>query len=74
MHAMQVMDPTGHTTVNWTQGNEADEDVARTTFITMISRGYNAFRVDPDGGPSVRMKDFDPAAEKMILIPQLVGG
>lgn len=74
MHAMQVMDPMGHTTVNWTPGNEADEEVARTTFVTMISRGYNAFRVDLDGGPSARMKDFDPAAKAMILIPQLVGG
>lgn len=71
-HALQVMDPTGHTTVNWDPGDEDSVAVAAATFKEMTAKGYNAFRVAP--GPGVKMKTFDPTAEKMILVPHLAGG
>lgn len=73
-HSMQIMDPTGHTTVSWSEGNTAEVEVARTTFTEMLKKGYQAFRVGKDGGRGTRMTEFDPGAEEMLLIPQLVGG
>lgn len=74
MHEMQVMDPTGHTTVKWDPKSDADVDVARGVFIEMKAKGYSAFRIRALGKPGERMASFDPAAKQMILIPQLVGG
>jgi hypothetical protein len=73
-HQMQVMDPTGHTQVSWDSGDTAGLRVARETFDRMTGQGYRAFRVGKDGGQGERLSQFDPDAEEMILIPQLVGG
>lgn len=74
VHEMQVMDPTGHTTVKWDPKKSDDVEVARTTFDAMKAKGYNAFHVRMRGSPGERMTSFDPTAKSMILIPQLVGG
>lgn len=71
-NAMQVMDPTGHTTVKWDPDNPDDVAAAEATFDEMTAKGFNAFRVAP--GPGARLKKFDPSAMEMILVPQLVGG
>lgn len=73
-HEMHVMDPTGHTTVGWDPEVEAEVESARATFTRMTGRGYQAFHVSEGGGKSERMTEFDPDAEKMLLIPQLRGG
>jgi hypothetical protein len=36
-------------------------------------RGATAFRVET-GQPPVRMDQFDPAAEQIVLVPRVVGG
>lgn len=71
---LQVMDPTGHTTVSWRPNNDEEVEVARETFARMTARGYRAFRVGTAGRKGAQISDFDPDAKKMILIPHLVGG
>ena len=73
-HTMQIMDPTGHTTVSWSVDNAAEVEIARTAFDEMTRKGYQAFRVNKAGGQGTRMTEFDASAEEMLLIPQLVGG
>jgi hypothetical protein len=73
MNQMSVMDPTGHTEVRWNPKDADEVAVARETFNAMRARGYSAFRVR-DGDKGKRIDAFDAEAEKMILIPQLVGG
>lgn len=74
MHGtMKVMDPTGHTEVNWDSDDAASVGVARETYTRMTSQGYRAFRVE-GGTKGQRMSEFDPTAESMVLVPQLVGG
>lgn len=73
---MQVMDKTGHTTVNWDPDNDSEVRAARDTFDAMKAKGYSAFYVkskvvDQQGR---RMDTFDRQAEKVILVPPLVGG
>lgn len=74
MSIMEIMDPTGHSTTAWDPDVPAEVENARATFDRMTAQGYQAFRVGPRGQQSERMKKFDPAAEQMILIPQLQGG
>lgn len=71
---MQIMDPTGHTTVKWNPNDDDDVAVAEATFNQMTAKGYSAFRVTRLGGKSERLRAFDPDAKAMILVPQLQGG
>lgn len=74
MSMMQVMDPTGHTSVEWNADNHDEVEAARSTFETMTGKGYQAFSVNRRGQQDERMRTFDPSAEKILLIPQLRGG
>lgn len=76
MHGtMQVMDQTGHTEVTWDSDSADEVRIARETFNTMVKdKKYNAFRVRKGGGQGERISEFDASAEKMLLIPHLVGG
>lgn len=82
MHGtMNVMDPTGHTTVTWDPGNAESVTDARREFRALIGRGYEAFRMNvvSENGVVVeekgeRIREFDPAAGKVIMFPQLRGG
>jgi hypothetical protein len=79
MHVMRILDQTGHTTHGWDADNAEEVAIAKAAFDSARQRGYHAFHVtdDPKGGAGTRgarMTEFDPDAEKMILMPQLVGG
>ncbi len=71
---MQIMDPTGHTTVGWDVDVPDEVENARKTFTDMVRKGYQAFRVGTSGRQAERLTEFDPTAEKMVMIPQLKGG
>lgn len=80
-HFMQVMDPTGHTTVTWNPEDTDSINQARAEFRRLIRSGYQAFRMNAgmDGAAVVetkgeRITEFDPEAGKVMMIPQLVGG
>jgi hypothetical protein len=68
---MQVLDPTGHTSVKWDADKLAEVEVARKIFDEMTAKGYSAFRAGKNGA---RMTTFDPTAEKVVLVPHLRGG
>jgi len=74
MSEMQIMNPTGHLTVNWNADNLEEVRHARETFDQMTGEGYSAFRVGKGGERGVRIDTFDESAEQMILLPQLRGG
>jgi hypothetical protein len=46
---------------------------AERIFARERARGATAFRVEA-GKPVERLDQFDPQAEQMILVPQVVGG
>lgn len=74
MSMMNVMDPSGHTSIEWTAGNAAEVTAAREMFDTMTGKGYQAFRIGARGQQAERITTFDPNVEKLMLIPQLKGG
>jgi len=71
---MEIMDPTGHTRHIWDPDNEAEVEAAEALYDSLIEKGYRAFHVAKGGGEGNRMDNFDPAASKMLLVPQLKGG
>jgi hypothetical protein len=81
VHHMEVMDPTGHTTVTWNPADPQSVEAARHEFRRLIRERYEAFRMDvvTENGVVVeqkgaRLTEFDPEAGKVIMFPQLAGG
>ena len=52
----------------------ADVEAARIVFDTLRAKGYLAFRVSRNGAKGKQMKEFDPNAERMVMVPQMQGG
>lgn len=71
---MNIMDASGHTKHIWDSSKEAEVDAARVMFNTLTKKRYRAFHVKKDGEQGTQMDQFDPDAEKMILVPPIVGG
>lgn len=80
IHVMNVIDATGHTTVTWDPDNAESVRDARREFDGLTGRDYSAFRMTAVGEAAVveekgeRITEFDPAAGKLLMIPQRAGG
>lgn len=65
----------GDTKLMWNQDSEVEVEAARETFNKLTKRGYRAFKAEgKDGHQGALITAFDPAIERMILIPQMKGG
>ena len=71
---MDIMDTTGHTKHIWDAEKPEEVVAARELFNSLTKKGYRAFHVKKDGEEGKIMSGFDPEAEKMIMIPAIVGG
>lgn len=58
----------------WDKNKEDEVAAAKDLFDKMVKKGYLAFHVDKNGDKSKKMTTFDPNAEKIILVPPVVGG
>jgi hypothetical protein len=76
MGELAIMDPTGDTKIIFDPENEDEVAAAKATFDTLKGKGFAAFRVvGPKGekGDEI-IREFDPKAGRMIMIPALAGG
>jgi hypothetical protein len=74
-HEMSELNESGDTRVIWDSENEDEVAAARATFDKLTKNGkFAAFQVKTKGEKGERMRDFDPEAEKIILVPQIAGG
>lgn len=78
---MDIMDRTGHSTMTWNVNDPESVKDAEAKFGEMIGQGYTAFAMDVKSENGVKVEEkgrritkFDPAAGKIMLIPQLRGG
>jgi hypothetical protein len=70
-----VMDQTGDTRTIWSPDNEAEVAAAKSTFDALKAKGYLAYQVKGEKGENGEvMKEFDPKAGRVIMIPQPIGG
>jgi hypothetical protein len=71
---MHVMDRTGHTTHEWDPAKPVEVAVAKEMFEKLVKEGYSAFEVEQGGEQGKRVKEFNPQAGKLMMVPHLVGG
>jgi hypothetical protein len=64
----------GDTKLIWDKDNNDEVGAIRDTFTKLLKAGYKAFNVKADGKQGREIKEFDPDAEKLIMIPQMRGG
>lgn len=71
---LAIMDKTGDTKIIWDPRNEVEVEVARETFKKLKNKGYLIYSVAKGGEKGAAMNTFDPNAEKLIAVPNIVGG
>lgn len=72
---MSTLDRTGDTRLMWDRKNKTEVNAARRTFRDLLKDGYMAYRaVGKKGEQGEQIREFDPDAERIILVKQLVGG
>ena len=73
---IEKMDRTGDTKTMWDKNNPTEVAVARAAFDAAKKAGAMIYKAvgkkgKPDGET---LKEFDPSIERMVIVPQLVGG
>jgi hypothetical protein len=71
---IRAMDGTGDTKLIWDSDNETEVKAAKKMFDDLRAKKFTAFSVKKNGEKDRIITEFDPDAEKIILIPQLSGG
>jgi len=72
---LHTMDRSGDTKVIWDSDQPVEVEAAQATFDKLTAAGYQAFNVvGEDGDRGTVMRVFDPSAERIIMVKQLVGG
>lgn len=71
---LYILDPTGDTRLQWSKNNPDEVAYARERFNELKAKRYLAYRVDRKGKQGEVIHEFDPAAERIVLSPPLVGG
>lgn len=71
---LSILDHTGDTRIEWDGDDPASVEIARASFDAALRKGHLAYRVGAGGRQGEQIREFDPAAERIVLSPQLVGG
>lgn len=75
---MGILSELGHkgdVEVRWDPSNPDDVESARQAFRALKGKGFTAFRVQADRRSKGELiHEFDPNAEKIIMVPQIIGG
>lgn len=72
---MHTLDRTGDTRVMWDKDNADEVSAAEAQFGALKKKGYLAYKAEgKDGHQGTQLRKFDPSAERIILVKQLVGG
>lgn len=74
MSEMRITGTPSGTKIIWNADEPVGVKSARRSFDEHVANGYAAFSVKGDGGPGEQITEFDPDAEKVILIPPVRGG
>lgn len=71
---MRIMGKPGDTKVIWDPSRPAEVDAARKQFNELRRKGYVAFKGKKDGSKGKKITEFDPKAQRMIMVPPMRGG
>ena len=72
---LSVLNREGDTKIIWDSNNDDEVEAARKTFDGLKKKGFMAYKaIGKDGRKGDIIKDFDPEAERIIMVPRMVGG
>lgn len=71
---LAVLDKTGDTKLIWDRHNADEVNAAERTFDDLKAKGFTAYSVRKDGEKSEVISSFDSTAERIIMVPRMVGG
>lgn len=75
MSELRIMDKdAGDLKVIWNKDNQDEVEAAKNQFNSLIKKGFTAYSVDKKGDAGKKVTEFDPDAEKIIMVPKMVGG
>ena len=74
MATLFVMDETGDTRLQWHVDNRDEMLAAKARYAELKQKGYAAYSVDKSGRQGALLHDFDETAERIIMVPPMVGG
>ena len=75
MGTLHLMDRTGDVRVAWNADKEEEVTIARDAFRVARAKGCLAYKVrGDDWRKGEQLHDFDPAAERIVMTPALIGG
>jgi hypothetical protein len=73
MGTIRWMCAAGDTQVRWNETDSDSLDQAREMVERAFQEGRGVFSVDEEG-TGVRLREFDPSAREIVVIPQIRGG
>lgn len=74
-HVMHTLDHTGDQKVMWDSAQADEVDAARETFTRLRKAGYLAYKAEGRKGErGEQIREFDPEAERIILVKPHQGG
>ena len=73
MGIIRWMSVEGDTQVVWDETDTASMEKARRMIERAFQEGRGVFRMDEEG-VGVRLRQFDPRAREIVVIPQIKGG
>jgi hypothetical protein len=68
------LDRSGDLKTIWNPDVADEVEAARAQFTSLRAKGFHAFAVRKNGEPGSAISEFDPAAGKIIMVPQMQGG
>lgn len=72
---MSTLDRTGDLRVMWDRKNRAEVRAAEQQFKDLTGKGYLAYEAKgKDGNQGEQIREFDPKAERIVLVRPPVGG
>lgn len=75
MSSLQILDPkVGDIKLIWDSENEDEVELAKKQFNEAKKKKFSAFAVKKSGEKGVRIEEFDPDSEKIIMVPPVAGG
>lgn len=73
MSELRMLWNVGDMQISWSRTNDDEVNTARETFEKKIKEGWSAFK-EKNGEKGEKIKTFDKCADRIILVPPIIGG
>ena len=72
---IHTLDKSGDTRLIWDRSNRDEVDAARRMFNDLRAKHFTGYRAEgKEGKKGEVIRDFDESAERIIMVPRMVGG